>query len=67
MERAEADLAGTLSSVAGTVRLAVFQTAMLALIPPVLRALRQNYPHLRVEMVQQEPETALEETWALDV
>lgn len=66
MERAEADLASTQSVVAGTVRLAVFQTAVLSLIPSVLRRLRQDYPHLRVEMVQHEPETALHETWARD-
>ena len=66
MERAEADLASTQPAVAGTVRLAVFQTAVLSLIPSVLRELRQDYPHLRVEMVQHEPETALHETWARD-
>jgi DNA-binding transcriptional LysR family regulator len=66
MERAEADLASTQQAVAGTVRLAVFQTAVLSLMPPVLRELRQDFPHLRVEMVQHEPETALHETWARD-
>src|SRR6185312_3670339 len=66
MERAEADLASTQPAIAGTVRLAVFQTAVLSLIPPVLRELRRQYPHLRVEMVQHEPETALHETWARD-
>lgn len=62
MERAEADLAASMSQVSGTVRLAVFQTAMLALMPPVLRALREKYPQLRVEMSQQEPADALQET-----
>jgi DNA-binding transcriptional LysR family regulator len=66
MERAEADLASTQQAVAGTVRLAVFQTAVLSLMPSVLRELRQDFPHLRVEMVQHEPETALRETWARD-
>ncbi|MCV9994897.1 LysR substrate-binding domain-containing protein [Paeniglutamicibacter sp. ZC-3] len=66
MERAEGDLASTQQAVAGTVRLAVFQTAVLSLIPSVLRELRQDFPHLRVEMVQHEPETALHETWARD-
>jgi len=64
MERAEADLAATLSTVAGTVRLAAFQTAMLAIMPGALRRLRQEHPHLRVEMSQQEPERALHETGA---
>ncbi|GGM00137.1 LysR substrate-binding domain-containing protein [Glutamicibacter protophormiae] len=62
MERAEAALAATLSTVTGTVRLAVFQTAMLALMPPVLRELRTTHPQLRVEMSQQEPAEALHET-----
>ncbi len=62
MEHAEADLAGTMSTVAGTVRLAVFQTAMLALMPPVLREMREKFPDLRVEMSQQEPADALQET-----
>ena len=66
MERAEADLASTQPEIAGTVRMAVFQTAVLSLIPSMLRQLRQDYPHLRVEMVQHEPETALHETWARD-
>lgn len=66
MERAEADLASTQPTIAGTVRMAVFQTAVLSLIPSMLRELRQNFPHLRVEMVQHEPETALRETWARD-
>lgn len=66
MERAEADLASTQQTVAGTVRLAVFQTAVLSLMPPVLRDLRHDFPHLRVEMVQHEPETALHDTWARD-
>lgn len=62
MERAEAALAATLSTVSGTVRLAVFQTAMLAIMPPVLRELRATHPQLRVEMSQQEPAEALHET-----
>ncbi|GAB3268667.1 LysR family transcriptional regulator [Sinomonas notoginsengisoli] len=63
-ERTEAALAASQSEVSGTVRLAVFQTAALALMPSALRALRERHPQLRVEMVQHEPETALRETWA---
>lgn len=64
LERAEAALAASQSEVSGTVRLAVFQTAALALMPAALRMLRERHPQLRVEMVQHEPETALRETWA---
>ncbi|WP_336658745.1 LysR family transcriptional regulator [Leucobacter sp. USHLN153] len=64
LERAEAALHGARAEVAGTVRLAVFQTAMLALMPQVLGRLRDAHPALRVEMVQHEPAAGLQETWA---
>ncbi|MHC6177660.1 LysR family transcriptional regulator [Glutamicibacter sp. X7] len=64
MERAESDLAATLSSVAGTVRLAAFQTAMLAIMPPVLTQLAIDHPNLRVEMTHHEPAKAMRETSA---
>lgn len=66
LERTETALAASHSEVRGTVRLAVFQTAALALMPTALRTLRERHPALRVEMVQHEPETALHETWARD-
>jgi DNA-binding transcriptional LysR family regulator len=66
LERAESALASTAHTIGGTVRLAVFQTAALALMPNMLRALRESHVNLRVEMVQHEPETALHETWARD-
>ncbi|MCC3272358.1 LysR substrate-binding domain-containing protein [Arthrobacter zhangbolii] len=66
MERAEADLAESLTTVTGTVRLAVFQSAALALVPDALTILGRDYPEVRIEMTQREPETALYETWARD-
>lgn len=63
LERAEAALHRVHGEVAGTVRVAVFQTAVLAIMPQALRRLRTEHPELRVEMVQHEPETALRETW----
>ncbi|MFJ7750159.1 LysR family transcriptional regulator [Arthrobacter sp. NPDC097144] len=66
LERAEAELASSLTSVTGSIRVAVFQSAALALLPGALRTLRREHPELRVEMVQREPETALYETWARD-
>ncbi|MEH0111308.1 LysR substrate-binding domain-containing protein [Tersicoccus sp. MR15.9] len=66
MERAEAALAATRTEVSGTVRVAVFQSAALALMPETLRALAGRFPQVRVEMVQHEPESALHETWAGD-
>lgn len=66
MERAEAALAASQSEVSGTIRLSVFQTAALALLPGALRRLRDEHPLLRVEVTQREPETALRETWGRD-
>ncbi|MCY0904542.1 LysR substrate-binding domain-containing protein [Arthrobacter sp. H14-L1] len=66
LERAEADLAASLTTVTGTVRLAVFQSAALALMPDALTIMRNEYPDVRLEMTQKEPETALYETWARD-
>ncbi|WP_430592163.1 LysR family transcriptional regulator [Humidisolicoccus flavus] len=66
IERAESALAATLPEVTGTVRLAVFQTAALALLPRMLHSLRELHPLVRAIVVQREPETALRETWARD-
>jgi DNA-binding transcriptional LysR family regulator len=66
LERAEADLTASLATVSGTVRVAVFQSAALALMPAALTSMRREYPDVRIEMVQREPETALRETWARD-
>lgn len=64
LERAEAGLRQSHEQVTGTVRVAVFQTAMLALMPTVLARLRRAHPALRVEMTQYEPAEALWETRA---
>ncbi|WP_374946862.1 LysR substrate-binding domain-containing protein [Agreia sp.] len=66
LESAEATLAASLTAVTGTVRVAVFQSAALALMPDALSVMRSRYSEVRVEMVQREPETALYETWARD-
>jgi DNA-binding transcriptional LysR family regulator len=44
----------------------MFQTAALALLPDFLTIMKDEYPEVRVEMIQREPETALYETWARD-
>ena len=66
LEQAEADLAASLTTVTGTVRIAVFQSAALALMPETLSRMAAAYPEVRIEMIQREPETALHETWARD-
>ena len=66
MERAESELAQASGTVTGTIKLAMFQSAALALLPGTLRRVAQNHPQLRVEMTQTEPEIALRETWQRD-
>jgi DNA-binding transcriptional LysR family regulator len=66
LERAQSTVEATLTSVQGRVRVAVFQSAALALMPNALRIMVTEHPDVRVEMVQREPETALQETWARD-
>ncbi|MGH3359591.1 MAG: LysR family transcriptional regulator [Nocardioidaceae bacterium] len=58
LERAEAELAALEGRPAGTVRIAAFQTAALALVPRMLDRLAEH-PGLRVEVAQVEPERAL--------
>lgn len=59
MERAEAALARSLQDVVGTLHVAAFQTAVLALLPQTLLRLADEHPGLRVEVTEAEPETAL--------
>jgi DNA-binding transcriptional LysR family regulator len=61
LERAEADLAALRDEVAGTVRIAVFQSAALAFMPQALAELATRHPRLRVTMAQRVPEEALHE------
>ncbi len=66
LEQAETDLAIAQEDVLGTVDLAVFQSAALALMPRTLSLLGRRHPRLRLTMTQHEPETALRGTWARD-
>ncbi|MGK5629980.1 LysR family transcriptional regulator [Streptomyces sp. URMC 123] len=59
VERAEADVARSLGGVTGTLRVATFQTAALALLPATLTLLREAHPDLRLSVTQAEPEHAL--------
>lgn len=59
-EEAEADLAATDGRVVGTVRIAAFQTATLTLVPAALTSLAEAHPQLRVEVMEAEPEAALQ-------
>ena len=59
LERAESEIAARASAVTGIVRLAVFQSAALALLPAALTRLAALHPGVRVEAVQHEPEHAM--------
>lgn len=61
LDRAEAEVAASLIEPAATLRLACFQTAVLALAPRCLTMLRARAPDLRVDVVQLEPDRALDE------
>ena len=66
VELMEAELVSSLTEVRGTVRLAVFQSAALGIVPQALTLLSTEHPALRVEVTQREPENALFEVWARD-
>ncbi|MER6960139.1 LysR substrate-binding domain-containing protein [Streptomyces sp. NPDC000618] len=66
LERAEADIATSLADLTGTLRIASFQTAALALIPTALSLLRELHPALRVHVTHMEPEKALPALQARD-
>lgn len=66
LERAEAELATSLHAVSGTIRVAIFQSVALALLPRALDVLDREHPDLAVIVTQREPETALHETFARD-
>lgn len=66
LEAAEADMTASLTTVSGTVRVAVFQSAAHAVIPQALTLLAEEFPELRVEITEREPEAGLFEVSARD-
>ncbi|MDH2443611.1 LysR family transcriptional regulator [Amnibacterium sp. CER49] len=62
LERTESELQARSARVTGAVRLAIFQSASLALLPATLTRMRRAHPDVRVEAVQNEPERALKQT-----
>jgi DNA-binding transcriptional LysR family regulator len=58
-ERAETALANSLGRTIGTLRVAAFQTAVMALLPPALSRLASLHPDLRVEVTELEPDVAV--------
>jgi DNA-binding transcriptional LysR family regulator len=66
LEEAEADVARSMTSVGGTVRIAVFQSAAHAVVPRALTLLAAEHPSLRVEVTEREPEAGLFDVAARD-
>ncbi|GLZ28957.1 transcriptional regulator [Lentzea sp. NBRC 105346] len=66
LEQAEADVAASLHEITGTLRVATFQTATLALIPATLARMRDEHPALRIELTVADPEEALSALIARD-
>jgi DNA-binding transcriptional LysR family regulator len=64
LERTETELLHFHDTVSGTVRVAVFQSAALALIPTTLREMTRRHPDVRVEVVQKEPAEAVRGAWS---
>jgi DNA-binding transcriptional LysR family regulator len=60
LEQAQVAVAESLTEVTGIVRIAVFQTAAHALLPPALLALQEQHPSLRVDVAECDPETSLD-------
>jgi len=66
LELADTELAASLKSATGVVRVAIFQSVALALLPAALDVLEREHPALTAIVTQREPETALHETFARD-
>ncbi len=66
LERADTELAASLEQATGVIRVAMFQSAALALLPAALDVLEREHPALTAIVTQREPETALHETHARD-
>jgi DNA-binding transcriptional LysR family regulator len=66
LEQAEADIATSLTDLTGTLRIASFQSAALALVPNALNLLHRAHPLLRVQFTQMERESAVPALLARD-
>ncbi|MFK0085473.1 LysR family transcriptional regulator [Glutamicibacter sp. NPDC090743] len=59
VEMAKGEIAASLEEIAGTLRIASFQTAALGLLPAVLERMEREHPRLRMEVTELEPERSL--------
>lgn len=66
LELAESQVLASMNEPTGTLRLAIFQSAALALVPRTLAHLREQHPRVRLTVTQREPESALLDTFVRD-
>lgn len=66
LEAAEAAVRLDTGDIEGTVRVAVFQSAALALVPEAMHHLGSAHPGIVVKLTQAEPASALADIWARD-
>jgi DNA-binding transcriptional LysR family regulator len=66
LEQAESDIAASLATITGELRVASFQTVSLALVPRALTMMREQYPELRIHVTHSEPEVAIPRLLARD-
>lgn len=69
LDEARSEMAQMREQIAGSLRIAAFATAAAALLPPVLRVLRQSYPRLQVTVLEMEPSEGLASlgSWTADL
>lgn len=66
LEQAESDIAASLATITGELRVASFQSVSLALVPRALTMMREQYPQLRIHVTHSEPEVAVPRLLARD-
>lgn len=59
LEQAESDIAASLATITGELRVASFQSVSLALVPRALTMMREQYRQLRIHLTHTEPEIAI--------
>ncbi|MCX8453593.1 LysR family transcriptional regulator [Paenarthrobacter ureafaciens] len=59
LESTEAQIAASMGTVVGTVRLATIQSIALVCVPEILDGLQRTFPGLSVQLTQAEPEVAV--------
>ena len=69
IDHAKADMAALKKEIAGTLRVAVFPTVGMSLLPAAIHIVEEEHPHLRIVLDELEPEEGLAalSTWRCDL